>query len=514
MSSVAPAPSSELNPGAISGTESVTDSLISGLSFMLLANVIQRGFGFVRNLIFCRLLEEDGLGLWALASSFFILVAPLAVLGLPGTFGRLVESYRVQGQLASFLRRVSIFCAIGTLLVAGVLLFGHAWLGYLLFGIDISFGTMLLIVLTLVSIILFNTITELLNGLRRGRMVSSMHTYNSLSFTAISLIGLVFIQDWQVVVAALGLSSLIGLIPAMYWWFNEGQAWTYSARPLSFSKMFQRVMPFALSVWCINLLVNLFDAVDRYMLLYLAPAESEGTALVGQFHSARILPLLLTSLTLMISSLVLPYLATDWEIGKRDRVRKTMQITFKLSIVFFFGMSILALAIAPYLFDHLLRGKYEDGLSILPIALVHCCFSAAAVLLQNYYWCAEKGRVIGYITACGLICNVFLNIWWVPIHGLHGAMAATAVSGALILLATIVSLRRYGVVFDRSSVWIGLLPLSLMLGAVPSMIVAVLFTIGVSRLDCGLTREEKDQIDQAIRPLFQRFGIRMHSIWH
>lgn len=514
MSSVAPAPSSELSPGVFSSTEAVTDSLISGLSFMLLANVIQRGFGFVRNLSFCRLLDEDGLGLWALASSFFILAAPLAVLGLPGTFGRLIESYRVQGQLASFLRRVSIFCAIGTLMMAGVLLLGHAWLGHLLFGIDISFGTMLLIVFTLVSIILFNTITELLNGLRRGRMVSSMHTYNSLSFTVISLIGLVFIQDWQVVVVAFGLSSLIGLIPALYWWFNDDQAWTYSTRTLSFSTMFQRVMPFALSVWCINLLVNLFDAVDRYMLLYLAPTQSEGTALVGQFHSARIVPLLLTSLTLMISSLVLPYLATDWETGNRDRVRKTMQITFKLSIVFFFGTSILALAIAPFLFDHLLRGKYEDGLSILPIALIHCCFSAAATLLQNYYWCAEKGRVIGLVTACGLICNVLLNIWWVPIHGLHGAMAATAVSGALILLTTVVSLRRCGVVFDRSSVWIGLLPLFLILGAVPSMIVAVLFTIGVSRLDCGLTREEKDQIDQVIKPLFQRFGIRMHSIWH
>ncbi|MBU6172464.1 MAG: hypothetical protein KGQ60_01585, partial [Planctomycetes bacterium] len=96
MSSVAPAPSSELSPGVFSSTEAVTDSLISGLSFMLLANVIQRGFGFVRNLSFCRLLDEDGLGLWALASSFFILAAPLAVLGLPGTFGRLIESYRVQ----------------------------------------------------------------------------------------------------------------------------------------------------------------------------------------------------------------------------------------------------------------------------------------------------------------------------------------------------------------------------------------------------------------------------------
>jgi len=216
----------------------------------------------------------------------------------------------------------------------------------------------------------------------------------------------------------------------------------------------------------------------------------------------------------MVSSLVLPYLATDWETGKRDRVRKTMQVTFKLSILFFFGMSILALAIAPFLFDHLLKGKYEDGLSILPIALIHCCFSAAVVLLQNYFWCAEKCRIIGFMTACGLICNVLLNIWWVPIYGLHGAMAATAVSGALILLATILSLRRYGVVFDRSSVWIGLLPLSLILGAVPSMIVAVLFTIGVNRLDCGLTREEKHQIDQAIKPLFQRFGIRLHSIWN
>ena len=66
------------------------DSLVSGLSFMLVANVIQRVIGFVRNLVLCRFLADEQLGLWALSTSFFMLAAPLAVLGLPGTFGRFV----------------------------------------------------------------------------------------------------------------------------------------------------------------------------------------------------------------------------------------------------------------------------------------------------------------------------------------------------------------------------------------------------------------------------------------
>ena len=52
----------------------------------------------------------------------------------------------------------------------------------------------------------------------------------------------------------------------------------------------------------INLLWNLFDVVDRYMIVHLMPVRAaEALAEVGNYRSSRVLPLLLSSITVMIA---------------------------------------------------------------------------------------------------------------------------------------------------------------------------------------------------------------------
>ena len=61
-------------------------------------------------MLFCRWLDPEQLGLWDMAFSFLLLAAPLAVLAIPGSFGRYLEYYRRRGQLHVFLRRTSLVC--------------------------------------------------------------------------------------------------------------------------------------------------------------------------------------------------------------------------------------------------------------------------------------------------------------------------------------------------------------------------------------------------------------------
>ncbi len=492
----------------------VQDSLASGLAFMLLANVGQRGIGFCRNISFCRFLDEGSLGLWALASSFLLLAAPLAVLGLPGTFGRLIESYRLRKQLRPLLVRIAIISSIGFVLIAATLLTAYQESSSWIFGIDIGLGSMSIVVFALLSVVLFNTTTEMLNGLRKSRVVSAMHTVNSLSFTALSILGLLVWQDWRTILIAFAVASLCGLVPSARSMIGIWRESAGDHPKLSDSAMWNRVMPFALSIWVMNLLSNLFDVVDRYMLLYLAESQELGAALVGQFHSARILPLLLTSLTMMLSSMLLPYLASDWESGNKHRVKESLRLTSKISMCFFFFLSILSLAVSPALFNNFLEGRFSDGLEIMPIALAHCCFLATGTLLQNYFWCIEKGRVVGFILALGLLINIVLNAWWVPLYGLSGAMCATTVSGGAILMLTWWSLYCHGIELDRTNLILSLLPIALLLGTLPSVCIAALVVVLSSRTSLVLSTEEKRRIDEAIVPQLQRFGLPIRTLWH
>jgi O-antigen/teichoic acid export membrane protein len=492
------------------------DSLAAGLSFMLVANLLQRGIGFARSILLCRILVDEHLGMWALASSFFVLAAPLAVLGLPGTFGRLVESYRVSGHLHVYLRRVAIVSSIGVAAcVAGLIAIPDAS-SRVIFGTSLSLATMSLVAAVLCAVILFNTLTELLSGLRKPKVVSAMHTTQSLVFTLTSLSGLVLINDWRVLIAAFGVSSMAGVIPAIpslrFW--NEQPMRDSAPAQLSAGEMWNRVIPFALSMWCMNLLSNLFEVVDRYMLLYLsADSAMHGQALVGQFHSGRIMPVLLTSLTMMLGGLLLPYLAADWERGNRKAVSDSLRLTLKCSTLFFFVLSLGSLAVAPVLFEHVLAGRYADGLAILPLALVHCSFAGVAYLMQNYFWCAERGRVVSIHTALGLILNILLNVFWVPLWGLHGAMLATAVSGAFIWLMTLVSIKWAGVQIGLPCYAFGVLPVVLALGTVPSALVLTMVLIVSSRTHWFFSPTEKDTLDRAILPKIQRLGFGLPSLW-
>src|SRR4051812_6085711 len=86
------------------------DSLADGMLLMLALTLVQRGAGFVRGILLCRWLAPEELGRWDLAWGFFCLAAPLAVLGLPGSFGRHVETFRQGGQLRAFLTSTAWAC--------------------------------------------------------------------------------------------------------------------------------------------------------------------------------------------------------------------------------------------------------------------------------------------------------------------------------------------------------------------------------------------------------------------
>ncbi len=82
------------------------DTLATSVILMLVMTVLQRLIGFARGIAFCRLLDPEQLGQWDVAFGFINLAAPLAVLGLPGSFGRYFEYYRQRGQVHLFLRRL------------------------------------------------------------------------------------------------------------------------------------------------------------------------------------------------------------------------------------------------------------------------------------------------------------------------------------------------------------------------------------------------------------------------
>ena len=163
------------------------DTLAASVIILLTVTVVQRTVGFGRGLLFCRWMSPEALGEWELVYSFLMLAAPLAVLGVPGSFGRYAEHYRQRGHLSTFLRRAGAWTLLCSAIAITLIEILAPQLSRLVFGSADFTDAMRIIGLCLAAIILHHTLTALLTALRLYRIVSAMNFAQSILFAAISL---------------------------------------------------------------------------------------------------------------------------------------------------------------------------------------------------------------------------------------------------------------------------------------------------------------------------------------
>ncbi|MGV3486732.1 MAG: oligosaccharide flippase family protein [Planctomycetaceae bacterium] len=479
----------------------VADRLASGLVVMLIMTIFQRGIGFARGVWFCRLLDDTVVGQWSMAFGFITMITPLMMLGLPGAMPRYVERYRLAGQLPKFLQMVVLGTLLGSVLVIFAMIAMPNQFGWLIFREASSVWLTWSVVGAIATVLIFNFVNELVSSLRQVRTVSLMQFVQGIGFTVFGLTALYAGGGLQELVIAFGLSMAIGTVPGIRVLARDWSGLPQSDEAFDCRDMWRRLLPYAAALWAMNLLSNTFEMSDRYMILHLMPGdETAAKAAVGQYHSGRLIPTLLTSLATMFAGVLLPYLSADWEQGKTDAVKQRLRHSLFGLSVGFTACAAVALTISPWLFDVLLQGRYRDGLVIQPMAFTLCIWAAIVTVAQNYLWVRERGHLIGGALAVGLAANLFFNGLWLPHWGLQGAVWATLVANGIVLVGVGWALRRVDYRLDTTALWVAILPLTLMAGGSIAMAAALACLV--------LNRDAHDWLSQTIDPLWSRSKLR------
>jgi O-antigen/teichoic acid export membrane protein len=437
MSIALEAPADEIEPPLNEATASMPaiglkhDSLADSVVVLLVLAAVQRIMGFARGILVCRWLSPDELGQWDMAFGFLTLAAPLTVLGLPGSFGRYVEHFRQRGQLRALVRRTAIACVGLTILAVLTISFARPLVSTIVFGRTDETQLVLFLAGTLAIVIAFNYLTELLTALRMARVAGIVQFFNSLTFAGFSML---LLLAWHREATSLVVAYGIACALQIFWMMGylrrqlrlapaDQLIHEDSGRPAFWS----RLLSFAAWVWVSNLLYNLFDVADRYMIVHTSTAD-DPLAIVGSYHSSRIVPLLLVSIAGLMGTMILPHLSHDWEAGRRREVSARMNLTLKLLGLLLFVGSITILLASPFLFDVAFQGKFGRGKDAMPWTLTYCTWFGLLTVAQLYLWCAERARLSCLALLIGLVANVILNLLLLPHFGLLGAVWATAVA--------------------------------------------------------------------------------------
>ena len=470
-----------------------TDTLAQSLAILLVLSVVQRFIGFVRQVLVCRWLEPTQLGEWDIALKFLMLAAPLSVLGLPGSFGRYMEHYRRRGHLKTLLRRTAAACivlsCVSMIAIAGF----QTAVSELIYGTPDHTGMVILLAVSMLAVIAYNYLTEMLTALRMVRVASVVQLVNTVLFALLS-VGLVF--GWRcdaaAIVIAYALSAVLLIGPALLWFRKTWRQIPEPVEALSQGGLWGKLVPFAMSVWAVNLLYNLVGVVDRYMIVHYAPT-AEPLALVGDYHSSQVVPMLMVSVSGIVGGILLPYLSHDWEAGSRPAVAAKLNLAIKLLGVAMFGGSALVLLASPLLFGVAFHGKYDGGLAILPWTLTYCIWMALVPLAQMYLWCAERARLPTLALVAGLITNVVLCRLLLPGFGLHGVVWATCAANLVTLVIMFQFNSAFGMRIDGGTWLVVLLPLLLGCGQWATLSVTVVLGLEILTADRIFTRDDKQQ---------------------
>ncbi|MFW6169678.1 MAG: lipopolysaccharide biosynthesis protein [Planctomycetota bacterium] len=517
-----PVQSDDLDPGEHqsplgepSSARAATDSLASGLAFMLVLTVVQRLVGFVRSILFCSLLQDDELGRWSLAFSFLMLAAPLAVFGLPGSFGRYVEHYRGRSQLGTFLRRTVIVSSVFVALTVGVLLWWAPFWAWLILGdAELAF-TMRVLALVLVAVIASNFVTELLTAMRKVRAVSVMQFASSMLFATIG-IGLISFTPLRekAVIIAFGVASLVAVLVAMKPLQSVRREAGAARGTLSQRSLWQKLVPFAVWMWLTNLLSNLFEAADRFMIVHFSPdTVKNAESLVGQYHASRVVPCVLIAITALVAGVILPYLSHDWEAGRWRTVWRGQALTLKLGSLILTVCGLLILLAAPLLFGWVLRGKYDQGLDVLPWTVTYCIWFSLIALGQNYLLCVEKARLGAMAFFAGLALNLALNLVLLPRFGLIGAIMATTAGNVTAMLLVLYFSARHGLTMDRHLMFCCGLPAVLVLGPWPALAAVLTLALFAVRRQWLFDDEDREIMVGVVSHFSNRWGQWFRRKW-
>lgn len=429
-----------------------TDTLAVSVTILLAMTVAQRTVGFVRSILICRWLPQEEVGQWDMAFGFLMLASPLAVLAIPACFGRYLEYYRQQGQLKSLITRTGIASIGSTLLAALIILNFREQFSFLIFGGPDKADIVGLLALVLVISVTIHYFIELLNAMRLIRILGVLQFMNSFTF---AIFCIVLVLNWKTsavsIIVAYGISCLIGTIGIIWRLAPSWKDLHVPQQPPTQREFWKKISPYILWITLTSLTSNLFAIADRFMIIHYSKIFTEEQALeqVGVYFSSRIIPMLIVSVAIMLGNVILPHLSNDWEQGQRDRVRMRLNLFLKLLAPFLTLGGLVVLAASPLIFDWAFRGKYNEGLEVLPMTLAYCIWTGLFHVGEGYLLCAEKAKLGSLAFLIGLIVNICLNLVLLPKYGLAGAVMATTMANALVLVIVVGFNRIFGFRIDR-----------------------------------------------------------------
>lgn len=374
---------------------------------------------FILRTIIGRELGSDGLGVYTLAFTIYLLGMQFAAFGIGSALTKHVAEFLEDRHTITNYVSSGLTSSIITGAAMGVVLFLIApYIATSVFHTPELEGMIKLISVCYPFIAIQKAVLGTLNGFRKMRRFAFLNLAQNISVVVLTVV-LVLSFDMNVMGGIIGLvvpTVVVGLLsPVLIRDHIALDSSLWNGPALHATTLFGLYVVLGSSVGFLN------TQIDNFFIgYYLNPSE------VGIYAVAIMLVQTLTLVPTAIQQVTTPMIATLYGRGDVSEVRRLFYYTLKKSLSISFISAIAIAVAAPYMIAVIFTDAYSSSYTPLVILLVGYAVGASYGAIGGTLSSIGKVKIPFRISSLCAILNILLNVVLVPTIGINGAALATS----------------------------------------------------------------------------------------
>ncbi|NLT37155.1 MAG: flippase [Methanomassiliicoccus sp.] len=391
---------------------------------------------FVLRVVLGRELGAEGLGIYTLAFTIYLLGQQFAAFGIGSALTQYVAEHLDDHLTIRKLVSSGMTSSIITGTLMGVVLFLLSpVIANSLFHTPELENMIQLVAFSFPFIAIQKAVLGTLNGFRKMSRFAYLQIAQNVSVVVISiiLVGSLHMGELGATVGLVGPTIIVSLLSPLLireHLRRDGSHWDVTA--LKITTIFGLYVVLGNAISFLNTQIN--SILIGY---YMTPTE------VGIFAVAALLAQVLTLMPSAVQRVTAPSMAAKYGKGDMEGVRRIYYSTLKKSFLITIICASIIAVLGPYIITFFFTNEYSTA------------YEPLLILLLGYVFAASFGAVgatlssIGRVNVpfkIGVICtilNIALNVLLIPHMGMNGAAIATAVTLILNFVITIWAIQIY-----------------------------------------------------------------------
>ncbi len=182
----------------------------------------------------------------------------------------------------------------------------------------------------------------------------------------------------------------------------------------------------------------IFIASDRYLIEYFL-----GTEQVGYYSVIFQISSIISIVAASMNAAWVPWIFEKLKRNDEGEKKEIVKFSYALKAGFVVLGAVFCLFV-PLIVKLLLKPEYYDYVDLSPFFVCGFILQGLYFVVVPYIFYTEKTRYLAYYSFTASLFNIVLNLYLIPIYGLHGAAFASVISwGILYILTFAKSVRLY-----------------------------------------------------------------------